>query len=120
MIDPTGDRFFALRLFERSPLKSDTAAATRSLSAAAQSSRSSNRIDESKTTPAERQAEPVCGSHRAIVGHVSFSVREPMKRPMCPLGTSFFSIRPLGVPTRFSAAKTCSLVVMSSLSPARR
>jgi hypothetical protein len=58
MVDPTGDRFFALSLFERSPLTSDTVAGTRSLSAAAQSSRSSNRIDESETKPAERQAEP--------------------------------------------------------------
>src|SRR5271165_379752 len=74
----------------------------------------------SMATPCERQAEPESASHRAIAGHVSLSVREPMKRPMCPPGTSFFSIRPLGVPTRVSAAKTCSLVVMSSLSPARR
>ena len=69
--------------------------------------------------PRERHAEQPA-SHRAITGHVSLSVREPMKRPMCPPGASFFSIRPLGVPTRFSAANTWSLVVMSSLSPARR
>jgi len=68
-----------------------------------------------------RRVQPSCRRiQRPISGQVSASVCEPMNRPMCPPGASFFAIRSGGVPTSVSAAKTCSCVVISSSSPANR
>jgi len=53
-----GSAFCHNPFFESSPRNGHTVAGTSSLLAAAQSSRSSKRIDESKTTPGERQTEP--------------------------------------------------------------